>query len=210
MPYYTGSLREIMEAEGRLDEIQSTMISIHILSGLYNAFKKYGIVHQDIKPENVLSDNTIYNDDNMYFISDWGISNLQNYYHPREPEMDNEPSAIFQTLSRMGTLPYMSPERLLSHPSDIRSDIYSLGIMFFEMLFGYPPFDPKSNKELVYQILEADYYYIADSLLKRDCDNKIGKIILKCIHPEPRKRYKNHDNLVLDLGKFLRKKKKFS
>ena len=200
MPYYEGNLRRIMERERVLDEFQCIRILRNVINGLSHSFKKYGIVHQDIKPENILSDNRAYSDDNTYLVSDWGIANLQKCYYPKAPNMDAR-LMLFETLSRMGTLPYMSPERLLRHYTSIESDIFSLGIMFFEMLFGHPPLDFNSEKELPYQIIEADYYYFAKEKLKDLSDNKIGKVILRCINPEIKKRYDNYDKLRKDLNR---------
>ncbi|MFC1580044.1 serine/threonine-protein kinase [Thermodesulfobacteriota bacterium] len=204
MPFYPGNLRSIMESEERISVTQYAKVLLNILLGLSYAFKNFKVVHQDIKPENVLSDNLIFSENNMYFVTDWGISNLQSYYLPRDPFLNENRPQLFETLSRMGTLPYMSPERLLGHPSDFRMDIYSLGIMFFEMLLGYLPFDLQSGKEMPYQILEGDYYFIADALLTGSYDKKICKTILKCINPEIDRRYKNYGKLMNDLYKLYK------
>jgi serine/threonine protein kinase len=203
MPFYRGSLREIINNEGSLNETQTIKIILHILNGLHHAYKRHGVVHRDVKPENILSNSDAYNDKNKYFVTDWGISNIQKYYFPISPSPNNEQTQVFKILSEIGTLPYMSPERLLGNPSDITMDIYSLGIMFFELLFGYLPFNPYLGKEMPYQILEGDYYLNANALLNRSCDKKLTKLILKCIYPDKARRYKNYDKLVYDLYKLI-------
>gem|GEM_PF-2592283 len=202
MPYYENNLRELLEKKIRVNANEAITILLQILNGLYYAHKEFGIIHQDIKPENILS-----NDNSKYLVSDWGISNLQNYYHPMVPDSKDKQSQYFLTLSKMGTLPYISPERLLRHPSDIRSDIYSVGVMFFEMLSGHLPFDFSSSKRIEYQIIEADYYDVVGRILSEYSNDRIMKVILNCIEPQINNRCENYSYLIKELKRILKRMK---
>jgi len=207
MPYYNSSLRDIMRQIGRHGIDDAKVVIINIVYGLYEVFKRYKIVHEDIKPENVLAD---FRKDKFYFfVSDWGIANIQKSYCPDVPSRDHIPKSFVETMKGMGTLPYMSPERFLCYPSHITADIYSIGMIFFELLFGHLPFDYKSGKPLVSQIIDWDYFYIAEDLLRNNFDERVTKVISKSIHPDMTKRYADYKQLVLDVHNINIKRKSF-
>ena len=89
---------------------------------------------------------------------------------PKEPGMCTK-YEYAESLSSIGTLAYMSPERLMGGPARIESDIYSLGIMFFEMLFGLRPFD--ETEDLLSQIMTFKYYEKVGNYLKNMENSKI-------------------------------------
>ncbi len=205
MPYYPSDLRQMLKDSGRLDEHHSCILLIHIIKGLYEAYKQLKLVHQDIKPENVLSNSTVFSDESRFFITDWGISNVQDYYLPKDPNMCTK-YEYAESLSTIGTIPYMSPDRLVGGPAKIESDIYSLGIMLFEMLFGFHPLD--TTEDILSQIMNFKYFEIAINYLHEIENNKLRNIILKCIHPDFSQRYKTYDKLVNDLYKIIKPKRK--
>jgi serine/threonine protein kinase len=87
MPYYPSDLRQIINKAGKLDEYHSPLLLLHIIKGLYEAHKQLKLIHQDIKPENVLSNSNVLSDDSRFYITDWGIANVQDYYLPKDPNM---------------------------------------------------------------------------------------------------------------------------
>jgi serine/threonine protein kinase len=197
MPYYNSSLREIIEKRVKIEIEDVKLIILNIIKGLHETIKKYRIVHQDLKPENVLVD---FRKDKVYFfISDWGIANVQKIYCHEMPSNNYVPVSFVESMTGMGTLLYMGPERFIEYRSSVTADIYSLGMIFFELLFGYLPFDYNSRESLVSQIMNFRYFYKAEDLLKKNFSDKISNTILKCIHPDIKKRYANYEKLTLDV-----------
>jgi len=131
------SLRDKLRA-GRLtiDEVQD--LALQVAEGLQAAHAK-GIVHRDIKPENILLTR-----DGHAKIMDFGIAKLSGE------------SRLTQTGTTLGTLGYMSPEQLLADQVDHRSDLWSLGVLLYEMLAGELPFRRDREAAILYEILNRD------------------------------------------------------
>ena len=205
MPYYSSNLREIIK-KGPLEIDDAKIIIINIIRGLYETHKQYGIVHQDLKPENILISHE--KDNTYFFVSDWGIANLQKRYCPEflSKELVN---SYAETMTGMGTLPYMSPERFIKYSSHMTADVFSLGMIFYELLFGYLPYDLTSSNPLVSQIINQDYFRLAEYKLRKNYNDKIADVILKCIHPDMSKRYTDYEKLVMDIYNVNIKRKFF-
>jgi serine/threonine protein kinase len=131
------SLRDKLRA-GRvtIDEVQD--LALQVAEGLHAAHAK-GIVHRDIKPENILLTR-----DGHAKIMDFGIAKLSGESH------------LTQTGTTLGTLGYMSPEQLLADQVDHRSDLWSLGVLLYEMLAGELPFRRDREAAILYEILNRD------------------------------------------------------
>ena len=126
------TLFELLEEVERLPVEQAVHVAAQCCSSLAEAHDK-GIVHRDIKPENIFLENR--GDDGLYVkVLDFGIAKIVGGDDAQSPAL----TAAGQTL---GTLEYMSPEQLTGKPLDGRSDIYSLGILLYEMLTGRLPFE---------------------------------------------------------------------
>jgi beta-lactam-binding protein with PASTA domain len=129
MEYVSGStLRDLLNDRGPLTPDQALDVFEPMLQGL-SAAHRAGLVHRDIKPENVLI-----RDDGMVKVSDFGLARAVSAA---------EASAATQGLF-MGTVAYVAPEQVERQVSDPRSDVYSAGIVLFEMLVGHPPFTGES------------------------------------------------------------------
>ena len=125
-----GSLRELSRKIGPIPEKRALHILQQIAEALSYAHGK-GIIHRDIKPSNILLDEN----DNVK-VMDFGIARM------------TEGPGLTQTGSQMGTLVYMSPEQIRdSKHVDERTDIYSLGVSFYEMLTGKPPYDEQNSSD---------------------------------------------------------------
>ena len=122
------SLRSLVERNGRLAETAAAEIIRQVCAALDEAHRQ-GIVHRDLKPENILVQTIP--DGLQVKLLDFGVAALR----------EDEPGRLTQTGAAVGTPHYMSPEQCLGEELDGRSDIYSLGIVLFEMLTGVVPFD---------------------------------------------------------------------
>jgi eukaryotic-like serine/threonine-protein kinase len=123
MEYVPGaSLREVLGATGRLEAGQATDILGQVLQALDHAHRR-GIVHRDLKPENI-----VLTPDGRAKVADFGLARA--YLNP----------TTTRTLTVIGTPEYLAPEQVSGEPVDPRSDLYSLGIVAFELLVGDPPF----------------------------------------------------------------------
>jgi serine/threonine protein kinase len=135
MPLLHESLRSVLLQNDRLSLSRAAPLVRQIAQGLADAHTA-GIIHRDLKPENVLLDGA-----GRAFISDFGIG--------RDLPQDGEERRSLGTLtSLIGTPAYMSPEQLRGQPTDERTDIYALAVIFYEMLVGTPPF----NGNTIYEV----------------------------------------------------------
>lgn len=150
-----------------------------------------GIVHRDLKPANVMV-----RDDGVLKVVDFGISML-------EPETlaEGQDSAARQRLTQVGvvvgTLPYMSPEQLEGTWIDARSDIFSLGVLLYEMATGYRPFQGGSSASLLSSILRDDPPPLTRS--RASLPASLEKIVARCLQKRPQERYQTTADLKRDL-----------
>ena len=156
MPYYEKNLSDmIFEKPVKPNSLLKSMIRcVEFL----NEAKTKGVIHLDLKPENIL----IQQDGESYIsrISDWGIANILQTHVSRSAMHRNE---MFRTLIGYGTLPYMAPERILQAKPDYLSDIFSLGIIFYEILLGSFPY--ATDSDLGTSIISGSYYENAEKNL---------------------------------------------
>ena len=175
------TLKQYMRANGKPGIRQMLNFSLQIARALSHAHSK-GIVHRDIKPQNILllEDGTIK-------VADFGIADLQS----EVPDVENE---------AIGSVHYISPEQARGLPVDARSDIYSLGIVMYEMLSGQLPVDGDDDRAIALKHLSA----VPTSL--REIDPKIPKeleaIVMTAMAPYLEERYQTADALAADLEKF--------
>jgi len=138
------TLREKL-ADGGLELRSAVDIALQI-GGALKAAHARGIVHRDIKPENI-----IVRPDGLVKVLDFGIAKLT-----EKPTGDTTGRPITQTGMVVGTLKYMSPEQARGIKVDGRSDIFSLGAVFYEMISGRAPFEARTGSDLIAEILKTD------------------------------------------------------
>lgn len=150
-----------------------------------------GIVHRDLKPANVMV-----RDDGVLKVVDFGISMI-------EPETlaEGQGEADRQRLTQVGvvvgTLPYMSPEQLEGTWIDARSDIFSLGVLLYEMATGYRPFQGGSSASLLTSILRDDPPPLTRS--RASLPASLDRIVTRCLQKRPQERYQTAADLKRDL-----------
>jgi len=205
MPLYQCSVRQMLDRLGRFSPSYAAHVLQDVLAGLDFAYRKFGIVHHDLKPDNILLDKRLLGEE-RYVVADWGMAGIQSSYCPEVPRREWLPASFVNTMSHCGTLPYMSPERLLGSPSDVAGDIYSIGMLFFEFLFGHLPYSNVSNADIEEQILDGECFRTAAQHLPRIRSDHVSSIILKCLNPNPASRYPDHRKLAADIRRLTQRR----
>ena len=157
-------------------------IGIQIAEGL-NAAHEKGIIHRDIKPENIML-----RKDGRVQVMDFGLAKL--YY-------TSEVSRLTKSGTTMGTLGYMSPEQVEGLEVDYRSDIFSLGVVLYELLAGESPFKGIHDAAVIYKIVNSEAPPL--STIRKDIDPLLDLIILKCLEKDKERRYQSSKEFADDL-----------
>ena len=177
------SLKDLLKEKTlSIEEILS--ISIQTAEGI-NAAHKKGIIHRDIK-----SDNIMITPGGMVKITDFGIAKLK----------DKDPLAGDGVV--LGTLEYMSPEQVQGLTVDARSDIFSLGVVMYEMMTGETPFKGNHKTALIYSILMETPEPLYD--FRIEISEEFQRIIDKALQKDVESRYQNLDELLPELRKLQR------
>ena len=174
MTYVEGTnLADILHKKEQLSFEAIEVIIRQIARGLLSAHNK-GIVHRDVKPSNIMLTR-----DNRVFIMDFGISYIQ------EMEKDR----LTRTGMTMGTPEYMSPEQCHGDNVTIQSDIYSMGVILFEMTCGRLPFE--GNRPVEIALKHVQEQPPAPELFRKDMPPGLSQLILKCLKKKLNERF--HD-----------------
>jgi len=200
------TLRQIIEERKKLPSNEVIEIAIQVCQALSVAHKN-AIIHRDIKPDNILITK-----DNNIKITDFGLAKLKEIESDSSKQIDEEvllKNVSFKTsiTTFLGTVAYMSPEQIEQKQVDERSDIFSLGIVMFELLMGQSPFSGTTNVQTMQSILNTDVKQKLTSTSKKF--NKINRVIQKSLEKEKTKRYQKVNNLITDLENIKLKGKKF-
>ncbi len=183
MEYIDGiTLNEYIEQSGVLDWRDAVHFVTQILRALQHAHSK-GIVHRDIKPQNImmLRDGTIK-------VMDFGIAKFA-----REEGKTGTDKAI-------GTVHYISPEQARGAATDAKSDLYSVGVMLYEMLTGKKPFDHENPVSVAVMHMQADPK--RPRSIQADLAPGLEEIILKAMQKDPADRYQSARDMMDDLESF--------
>ena len=184
MEYVDGvTLKTLIKKRGKMILAEALDITKQVASGLECAHASY-IIHRDIKPQNIMV-----LDDGLVKITDFGIAVASNS------------ESLTQTNSVMGSVHYLPPEQANGTGSTIRSDIYSLGIMMFEMLTGKVPFKGETAVEIAIKQLKEPLPSL--SMYRDDIPQSVENIILKACAKNPENRYANVTEMLYDLDHCL-------
>lgn len=175
------TLKDYIEKKGRLSHKEVISIAIQMCNGI-GAAHAAGIIHRDIKPQNI-----IISRDGKVKVTDFGIAK----------------AVTSNTISSnaMGSVHYTSPEQARGGYSDVKSDVYSIGITLFEMVTGQVPFDGDSTVSVAIKHLQEEI--TPPSELVRDIPYSLEQIILKCTQKNGERRYATTGALIQDLKRSL-------
>jgi class 3 adenylate cyclase/tetratricopeptide (TPR) repeat protein len=164
-------------------------IAVQVCEGM-EAAHGTGIVHRDIKLLNLILDKS-----NRVKILDFGLAKLKGS------------SQLTSPVSRIGTVYYMSPEQAMAEEPDLRTDIWSLGVVLYEMVTGELPFKGEHEMTVIYSIVNESP--LPPSEIRAGLPKKLEKIIFKCLQKERKDRYSSMQQLLTELKKvreFLKEK----
>lgn len=182
------SLRERIRTRGRFAIGDLAKIMMCVCDGLQEVHGKE-IIHRDLKPENIMVRGGGWGTDNVKIL-DFGIAQLQ------DEAMLNADSRV------IGSLGYMSPERLLNQPIDHRTDIYSLGVIFYEALTGAAPFKGTSAIETMAMHVKAAHTP-PSKLVQCDHPELVDRIVQYSLAKHADNRYQTADQMKQDLAQLL-------
>ncbi|EJE7236295.1 Stk1 family PASTA domain-containing Ser/Thr kinase [Clostridium sporogenes] len=182
MEYVDGkTLKELIVEKGKIEPKETVRISKQIASALVCAHRN-NIIHRDIKPHNILVTK-----EGIIKVTDFGIAKASN-------------SATITNSSKvMGSAHYFSPEQAKGGFVDSRTDIYSLGIVMYEMLVGKVPFDGESPVSVAVKHIQNEV--VAPKEIDDKIPESLNSVVLKCLEKNPVKRYQTIKNLEEDLAR---------
>ena len=171
--------------EKPLELRQAVQYGIDIATGMSVAHQA-GIVHRDLKPANLLI-----NDERLLKIVDFGVAAAQ-------AEGDTQ---LTKTGYVIGSPKYMAPEQILGKKVDVRADIYSLGVILYEMFTGVPPYSRGDHMSVMYQHVQGKAKAPVD--INKDLPAELNEIVLKAMAVDKNKRFQAMDEIRVALEKFL-------
>lgn len=188
MEYVEGTdLKELMKRQGALDKIAVADIVRGIASALDYAHAK-GVVHRDVKPANV-----ILTSDRGIRITDFGIARLDAF--------DASRSNLTLDGQMLGTPNYMSPEQVEGHEVDHRADVFSLGVIAYELLTGKKPFAGENLTAVTHRIVHGEHS--PASSLRTDLSPRVDAVIARCLAKKPVKRWPRAGDFAAALDEAL-------
>ncbi len=186
MEYVEGeTLEKLIYRKKRLEHLEALKLTKQILEGVGYAHTK-GFIHRDIKPSNI-----IINKDGIIKIMDFGISKSM---------FDK---GITKTGTKIGTILYMSPEQIRADEPTRQSDIYSIGVTFYEMLVGKTPFDFGTEYEIMEAHLKKNPGRVSVAL--DSVPPEIDKIVAKSLEKTQAKRYPTCEEFISDINHLIGK-----
>jgi serine/threonine protein kinase/tetratricopeptide (TPR) repeat protein len=177
-----GDLAEILKKQGQLPVERCVEIMKQLCAALQAAHSA-DVVHRDMKPQNILVDK----DDHVY-VSDFGLAKT----------LEANVTGMTRTGALMGTPLYMSPEQVQGKPVDNKTDLYALGLIFYEMLTGALPFVAESSYQLMYK--KVNEIPKRPEILTPGLPPYVSQICLRCLEKEPSMRYQHASEILHDLN----------
>ena len=172
------NLKQVVREHGALDPALAVDLVIQILKAARFAHRR-GIVHRDIKPHNVIVD-----DEGRAKVTDFGIARAG-------------ASDMTETGSIMGTAQYLSPEQAQGLPVDARSDLYSIGIVLYELLTGRPPFDAESAVTIALKQVSEEP--VPPRRINPAVPPAVEAVVMRALRKDPAERFQDADEMIAAL-----------
>jgi serine/threonine-protein kinase len=185
MEYVNGRTLAQLLRQGPLDADHAATLAADVAAALSFAHA-HGVVHRDIKPANVLIDRS-----GQVKVTDFGIARAV-----------GAKEGLTQTGTVMGTATYFSPEQAQGYPVDARTDVYSLGVVLYEMVTGRPPFSGDNPLAIAYKHVREDP--VPPTQVNRAVPPSLEAIILQAMAKDPNHRYESADEMRSDLTRYIR------
>ena len=182
MEYLEG--KTLQEMKHNVPLKQAIEIGIQLADGLAAAHEK-GIVHRDLKPENIMICK-----DGRVQIMDFGLAKLKGA------------TRLTKEGSTVGTAGYMSPEQVQGQETDHRTDIFSLGVVLYELIAGVSPFKGMHETAIAYEIVNVDPAPM--TTIKQDLNPELDLIVFECLQKEPDERHQSVKDVSKELKRFKR------
>jgi serine/threonine protein kinase len=186
------TLRQLLLRRGALPLTEAVDIALQVASAL-SFSHLHGIIHRDIKPDNIMlgpGGNVKVLDFGLAKVTDRGA-------HEVDQEWASDDIHRTDPGSVVGTLAYMSPDQAKAEPPDARSDLWSLGVVLYELITGRRPFTGTTSTALLYQILHEDPPPLA--LYARAVPVELQRIVTKALTKDPSRRYQSAEDFLADL-----------
>lgn len=184
------TLKKIIRENGALDQVRAAEIIRDIAAALDVAWREQQLVHQDIKPDNIMV-----NTDGVAKLADLGLAKTATVKENTSEDSDEV----------MGTPQYISPEQLTGVTTDVRSDLYSLGTTFYHIVTGQLPYRTNDMMELAQMHNSGNFTPPRE--VKNDISEELDRIIVRMMARDIEKRYQTPADLVDDLNKFISSEK---
>jgi serine/threonine protein kinase/tetratricopeptide (TPR) repeat protein len=187
MEYIDGRSLKAVIGEGPMELSAALDIAMQIAGGLAEAHEKH-VVHRDIKPANIMITGK-----GQAKIMDFGLAKLRSR------------TVLTKEGTTLGTVAYMSPEQAAGRPVDHRTDIWSFGVMFFEMVSGRRPFMGEYDQAMIYSVLNDPPEPL--TAVRTGVPPELERIVTKCMEKDPAERYQTAADLMADLrhlGRIMR------
>ena len=182
MEYVSGkTLKDVIKEFGPINCETSITVSIQIAKALECAHKN-GIIHRDVKPQNILV-----TEDGIVKVTDFGIAK------------STASTTLTNTTTIMGSAHYFSPEQAKGTIVDTRTDLYSLGVVIYEMITGKLPFEADSPVTIALKHIQEDA--VPPKIINSKVPQSLNDLVLKLIEKEPKDRYQNAVDVINDLQK---------
>jgi eukaryotic-like serine/threonine-protein kinase len=175
---------EQSEGYRKLGMKEAIDLAAQIAEGLEKAHEK-GIIHRDVKSENIMVTS-----DGRAKIMDFGLAKLKGV------------SKLTKTGSTVGTIAYMSPEQVEGIETDHRTDIFSFGVVIYEMLTGHLPFRAEHETAMMYEIINVEPQSLIDQ--HKGIDPELNRIVMKCLEKDREERYQSMREVAVDLKRYKR------
>jgi eukaryotic-like serine/threonine-protein kinase len=159
-------------------------LAVQIAEGLEKAHEK-GIIHRDVKSENIMVTG-----DGRAKIMDFGLAKLKGV------------SKLTKAGSTVGTVAYMSPEQVEGIETDHRTDIFSFGVVFYEMLSGHVPFRAAHETAMMYEIINVEPQSLIDQ--HKGIEPELNRVVMKCLEKDREERYQSMREVAVDLKRYRR------